>query len=302
MLPDGKTGIAAGEQILVTENNWISTTPVITPFRQRKYGNENDQEQNEKIIKVSRWKDYWLVNQNHHVFYSDIKTINWKSFPIELYDFETDQETGKLFAITSNSRAVVFNSPSEFYFLGKQKMEGSTMSLKTNKGSLYVMAEITINGIDRFLEFYQLRENEIKRAIFYTLDKKIDTPSLVRNGKSITWGVSGKHIYLQDKYGWYREKVSDFEIEECQLTDDSTALFWDGIHTYEYSLKDQNMKLYLHKDPLKEFLKYPVVKIQIHALRKETHDYTEFEEIEYARGRRLFSSALYSKNIQITMH
>jgi len=291
---DSQSGIAGGDELLVTENNWKNTLSVKTPFKQRKYVPEAN-DGNQKIIRASRWKDYWIVNQNHHVFYSDLKTIDWKPFPVTLYDFEVDLQGGRIFGITNHSTVVIFDTPSKFHSVSNQKLTGNPISIKVSGKKLYVLTSQVSNGIPGNYQVFEVTDQSVKRAAFFTGDKKIETPYLVKKGKTLTWGIQGQHIYLLDHAGWYRETVAGSYINDINIINDSTVVLWDGMNNYLYSLKNHRLQPYNYESPLKEFLNSPVRSFEISAVREAGHEITQFEKIEYENRGKLFSSITHTE-------
>ena len=248
------TGISGAlhNDIYTTTDNWKSSKKIETPNDQEKYGPKYENSA-DKIEKVLIWNNYIVANQNGHIYYTERDTIDWKSFPIKIYDFELDNDSKTLFAISDSMEIYSFRSPTEFQLLTDKKLSSYPVDFKVVNGSLFV-----ISNKD---EVYKINKNGLTRSIPYTTDKKIEEPIIIKEGTKLVWGTRGNQLYLADdnKRDWYRENAFDFYIRDLKLVNDSTAILWDGSkNNYIYSLSDHTSKLYFPETPLKTFLASPI--------------------------------------------
>lgn len=254
-MTDSQNGIASSDynEILITTNNWKTSRSIPTPLDQNKYQKEETGYSDERISKIQLWNNYIVLNQHGRVYYSDMTNIDWKPFPIKVYDFEVDNNSKKLFSISDSLKIVSFTSPTEFHLLTDKRLSSYPIDIKAVNGSLFVLA----SGSD----VYKVNENGLTRAILYTTDKKITEPQIVKQGTKLIWGINGNQIYLADdnKRKWYRENVLDFNITDFKLLNDSVAILWDGKkNNYTYSLIDHKAKQYFPETPLETFLASPI--------------------------------------------
>ena len=254
-MTDSKNGIVSSDhnEILTTANNWKTTKSIPTPLDQNKYQKNETGYSDERISKIQIWNNYIVLNQHGRVFYSDVNNIDWKSFPIKVHDFELDNVSKTLLAISDSLKIVSFTSPTEFYFLTDQRLSSYPIYIKVVNGSLFV--------VSNDYQVYKVSKNGLTRSIPYTTDKKIEEPQIVKQGAQLVWGTNGNQIYLADdnKREWYRENALDFNISDFRLLSDSVAILWDGKkNNYIYSLSDHTPKQYFPETPLKTFLASPI--------------------------------------------
>jgi len=255
-MSNSKTGVASSDdnEIITTNNNWKTVYHLETPLDQKKYQTDESQGYVDKrISKIIIWSNYLVVNQNGHIFYSNKDKIEWMSFPIRVVDFEIDNDSKQLFAVTDSLRIVSFSTPSDFQTFTSERLTNYPIDVKVSNSSLFIVS----NSYD----VYKVNKYGLRKSIPYTTDKKISEPRIVKEGTNLTWGVNGNQIYLFENKNpdWYRENSLDFGVSDFMLLSDSVAILWDGIrNNYIYSLKDHLAKIYFPESPLKNFLASPV--------------------------------------------
>ncbi len=250
-MSDSKNGIAGSNsnELLLTHDNWTTSVKLETPLDQKKIKmDESSDYMDNGISKVLKWKNNFVVVQSGHLFYTDSKTINWRPFAINIIDIELDEVSKKLFAITQDLDVVYFTSPNSFTKLTNQRLPSFSIDIKFVNHSLFVLCSDN--------EVYKIDQNGLKRSQLCTTDKKIADPIILRQGKEITWGADGKHIYLSEnkKRDWYRENIAEFDIVDLKLLNDSMAVLWDGINNHLYSLSAHKFKNYNIKNPIDDFI------------------------------------------------
>lgn len=254
-------GIAGAlrNNICTTTDNWKTNKKISTPFDQKKYITEGAAYDN-RINKLVIWDNYYVVSQEGRIYYSDKNDIVWKEFPIDIIDFAVDDDMKKLYAITQDLRAMVFISPTQFSFLGTQKLKEPSLNIKVVNNSLFI-----IDGLENI---YKINELGFEQERIFTTDYVIAEPEVIHHAKTLTWGTTDRDIYLSDNHGkdWYRENALDFTIADFTLLNDSCAILWDGEkYNYSYSLKDHLAKPYMPDKPLEGYLGYPIIKFCISA-------------------------------------
>lgn len=267
---------ASHNDIYTTSNNWKSYKKIKTPYDQKKY-NSLMGHSYDRIEKVLIWNDFIVVNQEGHIFYTESNKINWKPFPIKVYDFELDKDSQTLFAICDSLKIFSFTSPTEFNLYSDQQLSSYPIDIKVVNGSLFIVSSN--------YEIYKASKQGLTRSIPYTTDKKITEPQIVKQGTKLVWGTNGNQIYIADDNNreWYRENALDFNINDFKLLNDSVAILWDGNkNNYIYSLNDHTPKLYFPETPLKTFLASPIKKIIISSGSQGCHHHI-YDEICYER-------------------
>lgn len=262
-MSDAENGIASSEanEILITDNNWKTTKHISTPFDQEKYKEvDNYGYIDTRISEIIFWKNFIVVNQNGHFFYSNKKSIDWISFPFKIVDFELDIESQLLYVVSDSLKVFSFSDPEHFQLLNDEKLSAYPLDMKFSNGSLYT---ITYDN-----QVYKINKNEMKKTMLFTTDHAIPDPDVIIRGKKLSWGANGNHLYILDynDFDWYRENVFDFVISSILLQNDSVAILWDGFrNNYIYSLKDHSLKIYNPETPLKSFLSFPVKSFTINS-------------------------------------
>ncbi len=271
---EGVSG-ALDDEIYQTFNNWETYSRIKTPYGQKKYRNDEDTYANNQIKKIILWGDYIVVNQMGHIFYTNKNIMDWKSFSTSIMDFELDEKSNKLFAITDDKKVILLSSPTDFRLVSNQNLDSNPIDLEVVNNSLFVFASgpkvSKVNG------------QGSTHRIPFTTDTKIPTPIDMRLGKKLMWGVTGNHIYLSEDAGndWYRENVVDFPISNIRLVNDSLAILWDGHkNNYSYSLKEHTYTLYSYQKPLIELLDDPITEMKITA-NSQGCFHSEANEVRY---------------------
>lgn len=264
---------ALGNEIYITTNNWKSYKKIKTPYDQKKYSINTDLPE-DRIEKIRLWNNVILVNQNRHIYYTDRNKIDWKPFPIKVFDFELDTDSNTLLVVGDSMKIYSFTSPTEFRLQSDARLSGLAYDIKIVNGSLFILSGNNV--------VYKVQKNELKKLFPYTTDKKIEEPQIVKNGTTLVWGINWNHIYIAEgnEREWYRENVLKFYIKDFRLLNDSAAILWDGRNSHIYSLKDHTSKRYLPEAPLNDFLKSPLVSFTINAgSRGCFHSY--YDEVRY---------------------
>lgn len=261
-------------KLLKSNNNWKTYKSIKTPLDQIK-NNKKASRFHSDITKVGKWGNYIVLNQLRNTYYSDEKKFFWKRFPDKrIIDFAIDEQANLLYGLTDSLDIVLFYSPEKYDIISKNRLKDSPEDMKVVNGSLYILTKSN--------EIYKINSNEFIHHIPYTYESKIPKPDIVRKYKDLTWGISGKQVYLSEKdtMEWYRIDVLDFEVEDFILLNDSQAVLWDGkSKSYLYSLSDRTLKPYSRNNPINDFLNYPLKSLFINV--KYSSDPARYESIAF---------------------
>lgn len=280
---DAQNGIIGSDdnEILITTNNWKTSKNIPTPFDQKQ--NINNQRiksinPDKRISKIQIWNNYIVLKQDEEIFYSEINNIEWKSFPVKVFDFELDKNSKTLFVIDDSLRILSFSSPNNYHLITNERLTSKPVDMKAVNGSLFVASFE--------YEIYKVNQNGLIRTIPYTTERKIEEPIIVKEGNKLIWGINGKQLYLADnpERDWYRENVLDFLVEDFRLLNDTVAILWDGRkNNYIYSLSDHTAKIYCPEAPLQTFLDSPIQTVIIESVSSGcfhlTNDVVRYERI-----------------------
>ncbi|HLP14209.1 MAG TPA: hypothetical protein VK177_19920 [Flavobacteriales bacterium] len=271
---NGKYGIAGAlhNDINITHNNWKTYSKIKTPADQGKYKNEGSGYSDDRINNILQWKNYLVVEQNTHVFYTDTGKIDWKPFKLDVIEFTLDSDNDQLVLIDKEKYVwacadpinpkKMFNDALPFYPLGIQLVNGS----------LY-----TINGSGKMA---RLDKNGCFETKPYTTDHPIQKPKITAKASQFYWGADGSELFLStgnEAKDWYRIHSFEFRIWDLKLMGDSTVLLWDGYENYLYSLGDDKPVKYQFTKPLEEFTKSAISKVKINAGTRGCYHYVQNE-------------------------
>ncbi|HYV92662.1 MAG TPA: hypothetical protein VE978_12780 [Chitinophagales bacterium] len=103
-MTDSLNGIAGGlnNGLALTNDNWETTRQIPTPLDQNKF-NILKNSARDRVEKVQIVDSFILINQNEHIYFSKLKSIEWQPFNIPTTDFATNRQdqTIKLYSIGS---------------------------------------------------------------------------------------------------------------------------------------------------------------------------------------------------------
>lgn len=257
----GVEGIAGQQnEILVTADNWVTSRPIPTPMDQGKYKPRNEA-QGHTVFSAFIWKDYYVVNQDMNVFYTHKKNIDWKPFPVNLYNIALDEHSEMLYGLSITNEVLTFKTPQSFIPVGGNSVAGMAMHMTAVSNSVYIFSNDGTSNI-----CYKVNDDKFIEAIPYTTDRKIPKPEMVRKAKQVTWGVTGNHIYASDNGGkeWYRAYIASIKPADIEALTDNTLLLWDGQKkNYLYTSGQDRLESYRDVKPLSNFIKYPLQSFSI---------------------------------------
>ncbi len=266
-MQNSNTGIIGSfeNEIYITNDNWANLTKIETPLDQQKFI-LNDRNTLDKIIeKAIIWQNFIVVNQHGHIFYTEISKINWQEFPTEITQFELDKNTQRLFATNKKNQVIVFSTPTNCTLFQEKALLSSAKDLKIVNNSIYIL--------DHENELYKLSEQAVFQTIPYTNEYPIEQPKIIQKGKTLTWGLSGRHLYVTENNteNWQREYLLEKEYDDFRLRNDSNLIISKNeIDTYFYSLAQHKATPYTNKHLIDDFFKYPIKKATV-----LLHEYTQ---------------------------
>ncbi len=291
-MSDQQHGIAGSDEneILITTDNWKTVKYVPTPFDQKKYV-QSEAHEDSRIAKIQQWKNYYVVEQAGHIFYTDTLSIDWKPFPLKFINFETDAQSGKLYVVADSLCVYTFITPDNYLTLNKEPKAAYPIDLKVVAQSLYIL---TGN-----YNVYKVSEKGIVKSDLCTKDRKIAKPTLIRQHGRLHWGAGGRHLYLSDDDGktWYRENIVDFGIADLKIVDDSTAILWDGSkNNYRYSLQQHRVEKWIPEKPLHDWLASPIISITIQSGNRGCFHYQSNDLTYYRKNDSTFTCKYINEN------
>lgn len=101
-MADSLNGIAGGlnNGLALTDNNWQTAKQIPSPLDQNRFSINKNSARN-RIDKVQIIDSLILVNQNDHIYYSNLNPVKWKALNIPVRDFSINKlkKTIELFSI-----------------------------------------------------------------------------------------------------------------------------------------------------------------------------------------------------------
>jgi len=250
---DPKKGFISSydNELIYTENNWKTSRKIDTPLDHKKFKIKNPYHY-EDLNKVIFWDSLLIIQQNGSVYYTSLDSICWKKFPIPISDYCLDIENQELYILTKDHKVLIFKSLNQFDVISENQITSRIRDMKVANHSLFLFS----NNMD----IYKINRDQFIRTSCFTTDYKISDPDYIELGDNIMWGFTDNHLYITDKNGdWVREKFLDFQISDINLLNDSVALIWDGDqNNYKYDLSRHSLQLIVPKEPLHNFLQYPI--------------------------------------------
>ncbi|MDZ4745691.1 MAG: hypothetical protein SGJ05_06780 [bacterium] len=243
---------ALGNEIHTTHDNWKTTRRIATPVDRNKYTAERAM-LDDRIEKVLLWDKYVVVNQGGHVYYSDTSDIEWKAFPVHPIDFALDSSTNYLFVVTDSFQVISYSSPFQYQTLTNDRLRRDPDDIKVVNRALFVGYH---NG-----DVAKVTASRLVEVMPFTKDSAIVEPTLVRQGTTLKWGISGNNVYLSSNTepDWYREHVLNINVDDFRLESDSVAVLRDHQNNhYLYSLRGHTISNYVPASPLSVFMSCPV--------------------------------------------
>lgn len=129
---------SSDNSIHLTSDNWTTVQKIETPHDELKHIMAGESAR-DKVEKIRLWKDYYVINQGGHIYYSLVQKIDWQSFPIGLADFEVDRISGKLYAVGKNLKAIYFSTPFDYEYLNKTRLKKYPADMDVCKDTIYVL-------------------------------------------------------------------------------------------------------------------------------------------------------------------
>jgi len=242
-MSDSNEGIAVSDEneIIVTRDNWKTVENISTPFSDKRFAVIDD-DYNNRIDKARIWGNYFVLNKNGHVFYTEKSKINWESFPTKIIDFEIEPNPSNLFGITKSLKVVLFSNPTKFDFVNEKPITSVPLGISVANSSLFVYK-------DRY-DIYKINSKEFVHVMPYTIQNSDSIFSYYESGKVKTRLLIEPHLKKEifyhengkvasiNYYGRPKEESlcdSSFDIdgkkESCDKIDNSEAQLrtvWDA--------------------------------------------------------------------------
>jgi hypothetical protein len=165
---NNNVAIAANKnnQLAISSNNFEKFKRISTPLDnnlfEKQYksyylnGSGRKYIKNMLISKVRIFSDYYFVLQNGELYYSVQDNIEWKKYPIDIFGFEIDESSGRMYAVTKELKVVEIKKDLNSNELSEVSINGQYVNMKIVDSSVFILtASYTSNvGKDKAREQY----------------------------------------------------------------------------------------------------------------------------------------------------
>ena len=271
---DSKNGISGGlhNGLALTNDNWETSIQIQTPLDQGKFTITENSSRN-RIDKVEILNKFVIINQNDHIYYSNIANINWKEFTIPVRTFEVKKEKNELHLASLKGKWFVLNNNLElvnsyietFSFFEENNTTNSFITssdfFKHNINSIKIKSvKYDIAGMTNTSFRIPIYEENVQTAKFIQVDSLFRFKSKGYSKKeSINYTFSKKSllkIFNNSSLNYPLENISkslifeqlDFTNYNEFLTEEITKRneekIWGGDFTYLIDINNNSFQDY----------------------------------------------------------
>lgn len=248
-----------GNDLVVCSDHGRSYRSIATPADQHSDTRRDHRNVYNRIQRVARWHSWFIVEQIGRVWYTDTSTIQWNAFPEESVTFTLDEHVQRLYTVSMAGHVVAFDSTFNQVWKHAESSFFEPMFLTSSNGTVIVQE---YSGV-----IHRVRKGASTHSVgLYTFAKSLKDPRSVRYGQNTSWGFSYRSLYArfdQSPKRWFRVANLDSPPEDLTLIDDTTAIVWTRGKNLKFTINSERAEELVLNEPLAQFLKYPVVAIQI---------------------------------------
>lgn len=240
-------------RIYITNDNCKTWQKITSPLDQKKYKNYHKGARPE-IQKAERFGEYLMVNQQGHIFYTKVDTIEWNELK-NVIDFEYDNKNRQVYVVTSDLKVGILGATFNQTWASTEELFSSPICLRVFNGSLYAW--------NRY-QLYRINPHKFEVLPVYTNDQPIEKPTLTAKATYKVWGASGSEIFQSEDFGktWYRIAFLPFYMGNFKPITDNEAIVSDGelSKSYLLSVTNDSVKILPYRvvHPLEHFLEKPI--------------------------------------------
>lgn len=142
---NGLVGSLMGNELKLSTDEFNKFRSLKTPLDQKAYSSSKAKDQPDPSDRFYRLgvigDSIFIVNQQHHIFYSDVEKIKWQKVTPFLTEFCFDETSNKLIGLTEDNKIVSFQTNMKFEkeILTLSKDE-TVIDIKSQFGVIYILA------------------------------------------------------------------------------------------------------------------------------------------------------------------
>ena len=228
---DEKTGLFGSfwNVLYKTTDNCISWERLPTPLDQKKY-KRLSKEHRPDIRKIRIFGDYYIINQQGKIFYSNKKNLDWNELS-QIVDFEVTEDES-IYLIDKSLKVILKDSLFNTVFTSEKSLNATPIAINTKNNSLFALTGSMIYKIDpqTYLST-ELLTNEVP----------IPEPYLKVESNSQLYGFNDKDvlIYKIEENGWKRFMELPISVSNVTKIDEKTIL-QDSYSNNNYVIDFEN--------------------------------------------------------------
>lgn len=221
-MKDGQVGIAGGlsNGLAVTYDNWETTIQIPTPQDQGKFQIPNRSSKN-RVENIGIFDSLILIDQNGHIYYSKLDSINWQELILPTLDFTINEDKNGICLKSVCSWNIIVNT--NLQWISKYSNSDS---------SIFSLSVINQNiDLNSFFE-YPIKAVEIKSIEYIPKNDMIVSYKKKTQIAGIRKKRNNYIYYLPENY--YNQQVN------CNLSDFKSILNRGSFNTL--SQEKENLK------------------------------------------------------------
>jgi hypothetical protein len=197
-------------KIYKTRDNCKTWERVPTPLDQKKYERLSKKHRPD-IRKIRAFGNYYLINQQGNVYWSEIDSVDWKELP-QIRDFEVS-ENESVYLLDKNLKVELRDFKFQVVFKSEDSLGTYPRAISVRNNNFFAL---TGNKI------YKINQSDFKESKLLTEEIPIPKPQIRLMYGNEPYGFEGNTIFKFDKKknSWYRFMELEFFISNAVLRDD----------------------------------------------------------------------------------
>lgn len=239
-------------KIYKTRDNCKTWERVPTPLDQNKYERLSKKHRPD-IRKIRTFGNYYLINQQGNVYWSEIDLVDWKELP-QVKDFEVS-ENESVYLLDKNLKVELRDSKFQVVFKSEDSLGTYPRAIGVRNNNFFAF---TGNKI------YKINQSDFKDSKLLTEEIPIPKPRLRLMYRSEPYGFEGNTVFKfnKKKNNWYRFMELDFFISNAVLRDDKITIADNTLkNRYVLDTAEKKLKKYNLPESLFDLSSNPVKNI-----------------------------------------
>ena len=197
-------------KIYKTKDNCKTWERVPTPLDQKKYDRLSKKHRPD-IRKIRTFGNYYLINQQGNVYWSEIDSVNWKELP-QIKDFEVS-ENESVYLLDKDLKVELRDSKFQVVFKSEKSLGHYPIAIGVRNNNFFALSGKKV---------YKINQSEFGASKLLTKEIPIPRPQIRLMHRNEAYGFDGNTVLKFDKKknSWYRFMELDFSISNAVLKDD----------------------------------------------------------------------------------